>query len=276
MDFAEKKDKNKYYLEWERCQTAIETFDKMILDIRRYGFTLITVLYTTNGYLFGSKTISKGPALAICIVILLLIVTLFRIDRTHEIFLRGAVLRAMRLEEKLQYGLTRCISHWSESTKTATWGTKVYCCFCLAVWILSLAAIVSYDRPSSENHLPTTESTFVSQLTQTLIPALEQSSARVVIINFDSKLFASNEMTSSQSGPSMIDQAVSVFTTLTHDLVFWFSVIIVGAAIVYLLKYHAKTGMDITKAEATVTNMSDNDPFKAHIDNINDLWQHDK
>lgn len=131
------------YLEWQQARVTIQQFDKMVLAIRKYGFSFISILLTANGFLLGAMPPSAGVIAGIEAALLVLIFSLFRLDRMHEIFVRAAVLRAMRLEEELGMGLTRTISYWSATSITATWGTTLYVLFSTAAFLLCSVAIAT-------------------------------------------------------------------------------------------------------------------------------------
>lgn len=137
------RNKDLRYLEWQQARVTIQQFDKMVLEIRKYGFSFITILLTANGFLLGAMPPSAFVIAGIEAALLLLIFSLFRVDRMHEIFVRAAVLRAMRLEEELGMGLSRTISYWSATSITATWGTTLYLLFSTAAFLLCLAAIAT-------------------------------------------------------------------------------------------------------------------------------------
>jgi hypothetical protein len=135
------------FQEWKECQKSLETFDKMILDLRKYGFGLITILFGADGFLFSQVALGDIAILGIYFALLVLITGLFRLDRVHEIFLRAAVSRAMELEDDLGLGLSRTISEWSRKRKTATWGIYLYISFCIAAFILTIGGIVNTKSP---------------------------------------------------------------------------------------------------------------------------------
>jgi hypothetical protein len=135
--------------EWASCRNAVGEFDKSLLDLRRFGFTLVTILLGADGFLSA-----KTPMIAIGIVgifaaLLILIVGLFQQDRMQEVFIRSAVIRAMELEEKLGSGLSFQISYWSERVRTGTWGTVLYYFFCAADFGLAIAALLTPQNPDA-------------------------------------------------------------------------------------------------------------------------------
>ena len=126
------------YQEWLLCQRSLESFDRMILELRRFGFSLVTLLVGASGFLYAVEGMSAITVLGIDFALLVLIVGLFRLDRAHEVFLRAVVLRTMKLEEELGLGLSRTITKWSKPT--ATWGDKLYSAFCVAATGLAIGA----------------------------------------------------------------------------------------------------------------------------------------
>jgi len=129
------------FKEWVQTQQVNSSLDTMILDIRKYGFSFITVLITAQGFLLGQVALNRISVLGIFIALLVLINVLFTVDRMHEVFLRGAVLNAMRIEKDLALGLSRSIAFWSEKGRTATWGVTSYAGFSFAAWVLCVAGM---------------------------------------------------------------------------------------------------------------------------------------
>ncbi|UCD95567.1 MAG: hypothetical protein JSU69_05820, partial [Candidatus Zixiibacteriota bacterium] len=135
--------------EWKECRKSIERFDKIIVDLRKYGFTLVTGLVTASAYFFGkAETLSFADKAAASFVITVLIFALYTIDRCHENFLRGAVDRAKDIESKLDMGLSIVISKFSRRAKTDTHGKILYSLFVVGTAI-PLFAAADLDDPAS-------------------------------------------------------------------------------------------------------------------------------
>jgi ketosteroid isomerase-like protein len=121
--------------EWKECRSSIGRFDTILVDLRKYGFTLITGLLTASAFWFTSAGSTQG-ALAraqISLVLDVLIFALFIIDRANEIFLRATVQRAKNIERRLEdVALTTQISDESDRTKVLTWARSLYLLFLLA------------------------------------------------------------------------------------------------------------------------------------------------
>ncbi len=83
--------------EWTSCRNALGDFDKSLLDLRRFGFTLVTILLGADGFLSAKTDISGIGIVGIFAALLILIVGLFQQDRMQEVFIRSTVIRAMEL-----------------------------------------------------------------------------------------------------------------------------------------------------------------------------------
>jgi hypothetical protein len=128
--------------EWKECRSSIDRFDTIIVDLRKYGFTLITGMLTADAFLFISlPEVSISGQIGISIMMMILVFALFVVDRYHEVFLLGAVERAIKLENDVlvQYELTTLIHTESITKKTDTSGTLLYLIFIICSAIPMLA-----------------------------------------------------------------------------------------------------------------------------------------
>lgn len=151
-ELSGERDNDLAFQEWKACREALEYFDKIIVDLRKYGFSLITVLLGANGFLFTQTSIGLLTLLGIYIGLVLLIFGLFQLDRVHEVFVRATVSRAMEIEipvseeqQRSEPRLTFKISYWSEKLRTATWGQNLYIFFCSAAYLLFLSGILTRE-----------------------------------------------------------------------------------------------------------------------------------
>ena len=130
--------------EWKECRSSIARFDQIIVDLRKYGFSIITGLLTADAFLLAKiEDLKAWQKVAIYIVLAVLIYALFTVDRCFEIFLRGAVERAMQLEQAHALAITVVISEKSFLARTDTWGKQVYSLFIIAAGVPSIASIFS-------------------------------------------------------------------------------------------------------------------------------------
>jgi hypothetical protein len=83
--------------EWQECRQTIGRLDSTIADLRKFGFSLVTVLITASG-LLSQQVPSSGSKASVSIAIMILIAVLFALDRYYTLLLNGAVERALDLE----------------------------------------------------------------------------------------------------------------------------------------------------------------------------------
>jgi hypothetical protein len=123
--------------EWLECRVTVGRFDGYLADIRKYGFTLVTVLLTANALVTPANSAVDRPAAAI--VILLLLLALFMIDNYYWVMLRAAVKRAAVLE-----GASNRISGVLRTQAHNSWATEVVLAFYgLFVLITALIPVVA-------------------------------------------------------------------------------------------------------------------------------------
>lgn len=83
--------------EWKECRGTIARLDGVLVDLRKYGFSLVTILITASGF-FVENTEKQLSLPAVSIGIMVLITALFAVDRYYTILLSAAVERALDLE----------------------------------------------------------------------------------------------------------------------------------------------------------------------------------
>jgi hypothetical protein len=246
-----------HFVEWQECQKALGAFDAAILDIRKYGFTFLTLLLTADGFLVGRVEVSNVGALAIYAVLLLLIFALFRIDRMHEVFLRSAVLRAMDLEKELHLGVSSYVSYWSESARTATWGLFIYILFCGASFVLGTAALVDGQKETPPE--APQQSTALEASVQAL---LADPNVRVVVVSSG----AQSNQSGQDDGSDVLDEEWDFLNAewpgfkFKYYLSFGMLLVAIGALVVYDVMTRLKT--------TRVPKAASGNPFSEHIERI--------
>lgn len=134
-----------HFDEWKECRSSIARFDKVIVDLRKYGFTLITGLLTADAILFVKiPDLSPVDKAAVSFVTMILVSALFFVDRYQGILLRSAVKRTEDIESELNLKLTTKISTITRRSNTDEWGTALYIFFIVASAIPTFAAAVKF------------------------------------------------------------------------------------------------------------------------------------
>jgi hypothetical protein len=114
--------------EWKECRESIDRFDKLLVDLRKTGFGFITTIVGASALFIGTTT--KPPSVElqfwVFVIIGLLIIMLFAIDCTHQVWLKTAVNRAIDLEEKLNYAITTDIRSKFSGIEAAIIGVGLY------------------------------------------------------------------------------------------------------------------------------------------------------
>jgi hypothetical protein len=142
--------------EWKECRATVDRCDKLLVDLRKTGFSFITAVVGASSFLFvvdPSKAFLIDQAKATLMWMLaLLIVVLYWIDLAHQTLLQAAVDRAGTLEDALQFKLTREIGKRFVSVQPFALGFTIY------VFLLAATSLIFYESllpSSSERHVVT-------------------------------------------------------------------------------------------------------------------------
>ncbi len=87
--------------EWKEARRSVGRFDEYLLNLRRYGFTLSTILIGADAYLSMTVTESLGAKAGAAVVVMLLIFALFLLDHHVKTLQSIALYRAAELEKLL-------------------------------------------------------------------------------------------------------------------------------------------------------------------------------
>jgi len=132
--------------EWKEARNVLSKFDDRLNDLRKYGFSLITVLFTADSILIPIS-IGSTPALpplaklAVLGATLLLIVALRSLETFYTLFQRVAALRARVIERSLNIELTDWITDEFAFQKAWRYASWLYYFFEGGILILGLAIL---------------------------------------------------------------------------------------------------------------------------------------
>ena len=127
--------------EWKSCIDQINKFDGYLIDLRKYGFTIITGLATAGSFLaFQSPT--QNIQVGVLVANIVLVGILYWIDQYYQNLLYGAVSRGLILEAVLDRGLISDISDYNRDKTTSIIFNiaLVYAGFTIALFVLGLIA----------------------------------------------------------------------------------------------------------------------------------------
>jgi hypothetical protein len=125
--------------EWKECRSTIDRFDKLLVDLRKTGFGVVTALVGAATFVFTQS--SASTKVGILCMLILLIVTLYLIDRIHQVWLLETVQLASELEVRLGYKLTQHLGSEFKGGDATVLGFLLYIvllCATVAIFWISI------------------------------------------------------------------------------------------------------------------------------------------
>jgi len=147
---------NQLQVEWQESRVASGRFDQIIIDLRKYGFSLITFLITASGIALQNSLVTNAwSSVTVPSAIMILICGLFLADRYHEVLLLGCILRSRQLEdvsnELLDAGarnsiytrinLTTFIEDKIQKARARTFSFAIYCMLLVASFATGVVSL---------------------------------------------------------------------------------------------------------------------------------------
>jgi len=144
--------------EWKEARSSTRRFDEYLLNLRRYGFTLATILIAADAYLSMTEGVSPLAKAGAAVAVMLLIFALFLLDQ-HVKALQGAALNiATNLERQLRMGaqsagegstdsthksLSELQQEVANSRQVTHGGTPIYFLFLIVTGSLGSVAVLT-------------------------------------------------------------------------------------------------------------------------------------
>lgn len=133
-------DQQNYKEEWDACRASVDKFDQILVDLRKYGFSILTGL-TTAGSFLGFSGPTKVIQIGVIIVTMALIMVLYWLDIYYQSLTYGASFRARFLEIfKLKRALSLSVSAFYGASRTGRIVHFLYIGFLIGLFILGLFA----------------------------------------------------------------------------------------------------------------------------------------
>jgi len=85
--------------EWKEARFSMDRFDKITVDLRKYGFSFIAFIISSSSIIFDATKVQNPlPLVIVPIVIALLTLSLFLADSYYQVLLLATILHAQHLE----------------------------------------------------------------------------------------------------------------------------------------------------------------------------------
>lgn len=136
------------YQEWKACNEVISKLDSILIDLRKYGFSVATGL-TAAGSVLTQFTQYQPFQLVLIFATMALIDVLYWLDVYYQTVLSAVILRTQVLERKLQFGLDVYISRFYMRHKIGKALHLLYVGFLVYLAILGAQIIISNNLVSS-------------------------------------------------------------------------------------------------------------------------------
>jgi hypoxanthine phosphoribosyltransferase len=152
--------------EWKEARSSIARFDGISVDLRKYGFSLITFMITASSVVLGTATLLNPlPVLIVPFSIMIAICGLFLADRYNEVLLLACVVRARQIEDMSQeiletnseqttysrLNLTTYLEDSVQRSNTRLFSLSLYFLFVFACFGLGVIPLISYYKGKGES-----------------------------------------------------------------------------------------------------------------------------
>lgn len=151
--------------EWKEARDTIDRFDKITVDIRKYGFSLIALIISTSTIVFDAARVENPLPLAIVpIVVGILTLGVYLADNYYQVLLLSTILHARQLENVhkeilsqqikhqlyLGWNLTNYIEDKVQKSRAYLNTILIYVLFLLISFLMGVFSLLSYQLNSNE------------------------------------------------------------------------------------------------------------------------------
>lgn len=154
--------------EWKEARQSIDRFDKITVDLRKYGFSFIALIISSSSIIFdAAKVANPLPLVIVPIVIALLTLSLFLADSYYQVLLLAAILYTRSLENihkelllknaagQMYHGLniTNYIEDKVQKTRAHFYTVVVYILFLIISSLLGYFSLWAYELNTHVAHI---------------------------------------------------------------------------------------------------------------------------
>lgn len=129
--------------EWKDARVSVRRFDEQLLNLRRYGFTLATILLGADAYISMATEVSTVAKAGGAVAVMLLILALFLLDKHIQTLQETVLSRAAEIESLLSMGLCKLRQTATHKWQVTHGGTPVYILFLLVTGGLGSASVIT-------------------------------------------------------------------------------------------------------------------------------------
>ncbi len=134
--------------EWKAAREATSQFDGILVDLRKYGFSILTGLTTAQG-LIGFTQEFTNIMIGVIVVTMNLVVILYWLDRYYDGLLWGSVMRTRFLEIfRMETKLSLYISGFIRTAHIGWILHAIYYGFLIGLLFLGLLVAKKSNEPS--------------------------------------------------------------------------------------------------------------------------------
>jgi hypoxanthine phosphoribosyltransferase len=146
--------------EWKEARNSIDRFDKITVDLRKYGFSFIALIISSSSIIFDATKVENPlPLVIVPIVVALLTLSLFIADSYYQVLLLATILHARRLENmhkeilsrhaagQIYFGLnlTNYIEDKVQKTNAHIYTVAIYALFLAISGLLGYFSLWAYE-----------------------------------------------------------------------------------------------------------------------------------
>lgn len=128
--------------EWKECRATIGRFDGLLVDLRKTGFGFVTAIGSGATFFFAydptKPMVPESGKFAVFTIIMVLTLTLYIIDRVHQLLMQQAVNHARSLEAKIGFSISSVLGSKYTKKYASKVGVALYLILLGALYMASL------------------------------------------------------------------------------------------------------------------------------------------
>lgn len=150
--------------EWKEARGTIDRFDKLSVDIRKYGFSMIALIISSSTIIFDAAEVENPlPLVIVPIVVGILTLGIYLADSYYQILLLSSILHGRQLEnvhkeilcnrvkKQIYFGwnLTNYIEDRVQKSRAYLYTILIYELFLLISFLMGIFSLLSYQLNST-------------------------------------------------------------------------------------------------------------------------------